>query len=56
MKKTYSKPMTTVVLMNYDTPLLAGSERSMEVGTGTKNATEALSRRGGHGFWDDEEE
>lgn len=43
MKKTYSKPTVTVVQMNYNTSLLAGSEQSMGVGSGTKSAGDALS-------------
>ena len=43
MKKTYSKPTATVVQMNYNTSLLAGSE-TMDVGSGTKSAGDALGR------------
>ena len=44
MKKTYSKPTATVVQMNYNTSLLAGSEQSMGVGSGTRSAENALGR------------
>lgn len=44
MKKIYSKPTLTVVQMNYNTSLLAGSDPYIGVGSGTRSAGDALGR------------
>ena len=51
-KKTYQQPYIQVTLLNMQNHLLAGSDTTLSVGSGTKNASESLSRQGS--FWDDE--
>ena len=53
-KKAYQRPCIAVIHIHTQHHLLAGSDQSLGVGSGTKNASESLSRQGS--FWDDEEE
>ena len=51
-KKTYQTPHIRVTRLKMQYHLLAASE--IGVGSGTKSASESLSRQGS--FWDDEED
>lgn len=53
-KKTYQQPQIQVTHLNMQYHLLAGSDTTLGVGSGTKSAEESLSRQGS--FWDDEYE
>lgn len=52
-KKTYQTPHTQVTLLNTQHHLLSGSNPTLGVGSGTRNAGESLSRQGS--FWDEDE-
>lgn len=53
-KKTYQTPHIQVTRLNMQYHLLAGSDTTLGVGSGTKSAEESLSRQGS--FWDDDED
>lgn len=63
MKKTYKNPTTVVTPILTENCLLAGTTTTLGIGTGTKNAAEALSRENefydetaqGGSIWDEEE-
>lgn len=53
-KKTYQTPHIRVTCLKMQYHLLAGSDTTLGVGSGTKRAEESLSRQGSS--WDDEED
>ena len=48
MKKQYTQPQQKIIVMKYTTTLMSGSN-TLGVGSGTKSATEALSREFDYG-------
>ncbi len=53
-KKQYQRPSFAVIFLHTQHYLLAGSVQTLGVGSGTKSASESLSRQGS--FWDDDDE